>query len=434
MTESRYLKNVINNEFKDYCFYTIHNRAIPSMIDGLKPSQRKIIFTAYTKCSTNYIKTASLSGAVIEYANFHHGNASLDDAISKLAAPFSNNVPFLTGNGSFGSRLVQEYASPRYTFVKLSDSFKHIFKDSEILEYSSDPEEPEPLYYLPVIPTILLNGITGIATGFACNILPRSLKDLKKLCRKYCKNQKISNKDLVPTFPDFSGSVVKSGMKWICEGIFNWKSKTQIEITELPIGFDREKYIEVLEKLKDENKIINYQDDCASHFHFIIKLKNSSQWTDEIIKKEFQLQKSLTENLTVIDQYNQLKIFNNAIELIKEFCDFRLKKYTERLNYYIKRDEEKLKLVLLKKEFIIAIMQNEINLQKSSQKDMEQWIQQNLTLDSNIISHLLNIPIFKISKDSLDSLTQKIQELEKNLDIWKNKDNAEAFLEDLDAI
>lgn len=172
--------NLIDNDYKDYSKYVLYSRAIPSLIDGLKPSQRKILYTATKVAKTSRIKTASLAGAVIEKANYHHGDASLNDAINKMAQTFNNNLPLLSGEGSFGSRLVQEAAAARYTFVRLNDNFNKYFVDTDILLAGEDPEDPEPRFYLPTIPWVLVNGISGIAVGFATEIQPRNPEQLQK--------------------------------------------------------------------------------------------------------------------------------------------------------------------------------------------------------------------------------------------------------------
>ncbi|MBT6072286.1 MAG: DNA topoisomerase, partial [Euryarchaeota archaeon] len=154
---------LIDNQYKDYSKYVLYSRAIPHLIDGLKPSQRKILYTALKTAKNGRIKTASLSGNTISTANYHHGDASLNEAITKMVQSHSNNISLLQGEGSFGSRLVPDAAAPRYTYVKMSDNFDKFFADTMVADRAIDPEDPEPAFYLPIIPWVLVNGVKGIA-------------------------------------------------------------------------------------------------------------------------------------------------------------------------------------------------------------------------------------------------------------------------------
>ena len=177
------ISELIDGKYKDYSKYVLYSRAIPHMIDGLKPSQRKILFTALKTAKNSRIKTASLSGNTISSANYHHGDASLNEAITKMVQVHSNNIPLLVGEGSFGSRLVPDAAAPRYTFVKMSANYDKYFADTMVADKSADPEDPEPEFYLPIIPWVLVNGIKGIAVGFATEIQPRNPKQISKFCK-----------------------------------------------------------------------------------------------------------------------------------------------------------------------------------------------------------------------------------------------------------
>lgn len=173
----RKLTNIIDTEFREFSMYTIENRAIPSAVDGFKPTQRKLVYAMITEYRGNKIKVAELGGGLAKL-NYHHGEGSAQGAAVGLASDWNNNAPVFTGHGNFGSRLVPEAAAPRYIFASLSENFKKYFVDTEVAPKSNDPENPEPAHYLPIIPWVLVNGISGIAVGFKTEILPRSIKYL----------------------------------------------------------------------------------------------------------------------------------------------------------------------------------------------------------------------------------------------------------------
>jgi DNA gyrase/topoisomerase IV subunit A len=200
----------INTSSKEYAIYTAQNRAIPSVCDGLKDGQRKMLWMIRNK--SEKIKTISLAGSAIQEGIFLHGDVSASDTISRLAAPYLNNVPLLDGVGAFGTRVSPDgWGAPRYTYVKKSKATQALlYTDLDIvpLKPNYDGSTYEPCNFLPLIPLVLLNGISGIAVGWSTDILPHSLQDIveatvaaidnkpiKKIIPKYdCMN--VQTKDL----------------------------------------------------------------------------------------------------------------------------------------------------------------------------------------------------------------------------------------------
>jgi DNA topoisomerase II len=153
-------------------------RSIPSIVDGLKPSQRKVLYACFKrKLISNEIKVAQLAGYISEHTAYHHGEASLQSTIINMAQNFvgSNNLPLLYPSGQFGTRLQggKDAASPRYVFTKLMKYARNIFpvEDDPLLEYRDDDGYTvEPVYYVPIIPMALVNGCDGIGTGWSTSI------------------------------------------------------------------------------------------------------------------------------------------------------------------------------------------------------------------------------------------------------------------------
>ena len=144
-------------------------RSIPSAVDGLKPSQRKVLFCCFKRKLTKEIKVAQLAGYVSEHAAYHHGEDSLHGTIINMAQDYcgSNNTNLLVPSGQFGTRLLggKDAASPRYIFTRLDPLARLIFRESdESLTDNLDDDglSIEPAYYVPVIPLVLVNGSDGI--------------------------------------------------------------------------------------------------------------------------------------------------------------------------------------------------------------------------------------------------------------------------------
>jgi len=430
MVDGMNITELIDGQYKDYSKYVLYSRAIPHMIDGLKPSQRKILYTALKTAKNNRIKTASLSGNTISQANYHHGDASLNEAITKMVQVHSNNIPLLEGEGSFGSRLVPDAAAPRYTFVKISQNFNTYFADTMVADKSIDPEDPEPAFYLPIIPWVLVNGIKGIAVGFATEIQPRNPKEISKLCQAYLNGKNIDNEKLLPYYPEFSGKVYEENDEVYCEGEFTLTGLTKLEITEVPVGFTRETYVQVLDKLEDTGKIVSYTDKCdKTGFKFDVTLKRAKKLKDHQIVSLFKLKKKINENITTITHEGKLKVYDSPIEIIKEFCDYRIGKYDERYKYLIAEGTENMKILLAKIKFIQMIIDGRLDFKNKNR----QAIKKDLTIhfEESIIETLIKMPIYSLCQDELERIILAGQEQQLEIRDWKAIDTTKEFIKEL---
>jgi len=421
---------LIDGQYKDYSKYVLYSRAIPHMIDGLKPSQRKILYTALKTANTSRIKTASLSGNTISQANYHHGDASLNDAITKMVQLHSNNIPLLEGEGSFGSRLVPDAAAPRYTYVKMSQNFEKYFADTMVADKSIDPEDPEPAFYLPIIPWVLVNGVKGIAVGFATDIQPRNPKEIAKLCQAYLKGKNIDKETLLPYYPEFEGKIYEELDSVYCEGNFTLTGQTKLEITEVPVGFTRESYVQVLNKLEETGKIVSYTDKCdKTGFKFDVTLKRGKKMKDHQIVRLFKLKKKINENITVIDHEGKLKVYDSPIDIIKEFCDYRLGKYEERYEYLIEEGLSALDIIKAKVKFIELIIQGTLDFKNKNRKTIKKEL--TTTFKPDIIEILIKMPIYSLCQDEMSKYINEGTALYKQIENWRIIDTTKEFIKEL---
>ena len=166
-------------------------RSIPSAIDGLKPSQRKVLFCMREKNIVDDMKVAQLMGMVAERTAYHHGEVSLGATIVGMALDhaFSNNVALLVPEGTFGTRHAKnDAASPRYIFTKLDPVCRAIFRpeDDAVLEYNEDDgRRIEPVYFVPVLPLVLVNGASGIGTGWRTDVPNFAPADVIAACEDW---------------------------------------------------------------------------------------------------------------------------------------------------------------------------------------------------------------------------------------------------------
>ena len=174
------INEFVNTDVASYFHYINLERALPSCIDGLKPSQRKVLHTCFHRDLSGHkeMKVSQLSGAVAELTCYHHGDMSMHETIVKLAQDFvgsGNNVPLLEPLGQFGTRLAggSDHASARYISTRLSPLVRFLFReeDDALLERRTEEGRTvEPVTFVPIIPMVLVNGALGIGGGYSCKV------------------------------------------------------------------------------------------------------------------------------------------------------------------------------------------------------------------------------------------------------------------------
>ena len=428
------ISEVAKNEWKEFALYTVESRAIPNMIDGMKPVNRFYLYSSIKNSSRDFKKVSAVSGVVSDYG-YNHGESSAAGSGQLMAAEWSNNICLVEGRGSFGTRLVQSAAAPRYTYTKLHENFSKYIKDVDLAPSHNDPEHEPPAFYVPVIPLVLANGVKGIATGFATNILPRDPEDLARACKEYVETGDISKK-VKMKFPEFSGTVTYSPEenRYYCNGVYEKKGKTVLVITEVPYGYDREGYIKILDKLEDSGDIVGYDDLCdKTGFKFEIKLKQntSASWKDDKIVSMFKLSKPFTENLTVIDNSGKLKEYSDERDLIKDFCDYRNTILQKRIDLRKVEYTEQVRWLNVKMQFIQAVLDEKIKFKNKKKDDVAKQITSNTDADDSDIDRLLRINIMSLTDEMVKQLSKEIQDAAKQLKFWESTTAKKQFLSDL---
>ncbi|RZC40450.1 DNA topoisomerase 2, partial [Asbolus verrucosus] len=231
-------------------------RSIPCLVDGVKPGQRKILFTCFKRNDKREVKVAQLAGSVAEMSAYHHGEVSLCMTIVNLAQNFigSNNINLLEPRGQFGTRMAggKDSASPRYIFTKMSPLTRMIFhpNDDPLLKHEYDDNQKiEPVWYVPILPMILVNGADGIGTGWMTKISNYNPREIVNNLRKLLDNSDPTV--MLPWYKNFKGTVEDCGdQRYLISGEIAIIGQNKIEITELPIGTWTQNYKEnVLEPL-----------------------------------------------------------------------------------------------------------------------------------------------------------------------------------------
>jgi DNA topoisomerase-2 len=434
------ISSVAANEWKSFAMYTVESRAIPNMIDGLKPVQRFYLYSSIINSKRDFKKVSAVSGIISDYG-YNHGEGSAAGSGQLMAATWNNNICLIEGRGSFGTRLVQEAGAPRYVYTRLHDNFNKYIKDVDLSPVHDDPEHEPPAFYLPVIPLVLVNGTKGIATGFATNILPHCPESIKAACLEYLQTGNIENYIDVK-FPEFSGTVQQNKEepnKYSVYGTYSKRGKTQLSITEVPYGFDRESYVKVLDGLEDDGDIVSYEDLCDKEgFRFEVKLKQntSANWNKNKIISKFKLSKPFAQNLTVIDFDGKLREYDDARGIVKDFVDYKMKVLEERINKRIIQCTREVDWLTIKKEFIEAVLDDKITFKGNTKLQVIKQIQ--TTLESHVSNEdgdkLLRLNIMSLTKELVTELEKQIKQANKELKFWRTTSPKKQFASDLEEI
>jgi DNA topoisomerase-2 len=283
---------------------TVYDRAVPNLMDGLKPVQRKVLYTALRNlASGKSMNTGAFSGTLKAQANYHHGDASRDGAIVNLTSTHCNQLPMFIGEGNFGSRIERMPAATRYTQVKFNPDYAKLLVMQEILKHTpqDDNETYEPDFYYFSIPMVLVNGISGIAVGMKTDILGYKICDILDNVKRVLAGKRPER--MTPFFPEFTGNVVDRGNgMWSQIGTVKQIGPTTLQITEIPTCYDRSKYVSVLQMLKERRIISGYDDESTENFDIRVTAtrKQIEAMSERGFENSLKLVFSLKEDIKVL--------------------------------------------------------------------------------------------------------------------------------------
>ncbi|XP_057989505.1 DNA topoisomerase 2 [Hevea brasiliensis] len=376
-------------------------RSIPSMIDGLKPAQRKILFSCFKRNLVKDIKVSQFQGYVSEKAAYHHGDQSLNGTIIGMAQNFigSNNINLLAPKGQFGTRCMggKDHASPRYIFTCLSPITRFLFPkdDDKFLDYlEEDGLSIEPTWYVPIIPLVLVNGCEGIGTGWSTSVPNYNPRDIVANVRRLLNGE--SMEPMHPWYRGFKGTIEKgasreSGVTYTVNGLMEEVNETTLRITELPIRRWTDDYKEFLNSMvegtRDEKGNLpkdafikdfkKYGDDETVCFEVLLSEEKMKEAKDEGLLKKFKLTTSIsTNNMHLFDQKGMIKKYGSPEEILEEFFHYRFAYYEKRKTLKLADLEKELLKLENKVRFILGVVKGEIVVSNRKRADLLRELQQ----------------------------------------------------------
>lgn len=427
------IDRLFNEQYRPYANYD-NERSIANLIDGLKITQRKVLYTCLIKNITNEMKVAQLASSVAYETQYHHGEQGISGVICNLAQDFTgaNNLNWLEPIGQFGSRLSPVPAAARYIFTKLSKNFRQYFRkdDDLILEHLyEDDFKIEPNFFIPILPGILLNSSQGIGTGFASVILSRNPSELASYITAKLEG-KTPNVELLPYFTGFKGQVTQvEDNKYQIQGCFERIGSTRIKITELPIGMYLDDIKKQLNKLIENSTIKDYEDNSTEdNFDIDVIFQRGALDTldDESLFEKLKLNTSVTENLTCWLPTGKLRKFDSVADIIDYFIDWRLVKYSNRIQKLIEILDQDIVDVSEKIRFIYFYLENVDQFKSAKKVKLLEILEQN-----NFNSAMLDMKIWNLTGDKILELENKVKSLNQEKKELSQTTNVDLYQKEL---
>ncbi len=406
--------NYISDTSKEYAIYVAQTRAIPRVSDGLKDGQRKALWLCRNK--SDKIKTVALAGSMIAEELFYHGDSSASETISALAAPYINNNCFLDGIGSFGSKLSpRAWGAPRYTYVKRNSAAQDIlFSDLNIIPLADnyDGSNQSAETFLPLIPTVLLNGVSGVAVGWSTEILPHKLSDLVEACVCVLDNKKI--KQLKPYYNNYDIDIENiENNSWTLKGKIKILDHARVQIQEIPPGLKIEKLKEHLDDLEEKEKIQNYIDKSTEEINLVVQFKRGTtkDFNEDQLIDLFKLKTRITERIVVLDwQGKGIRTYENPESLVVEFVDWRLGWFYKRYQNLLNIAKLDLNYALAIKECFDKKLPDQLRdiASKKELTNLVDDITRKFSLTSEEVDRIVSMPLYRWTKEHFIKIKEEI--------------------------
>ncbi|KAF8349867.1 DNA topoisomerase II [Amanita rubescens] len=432
-------------------------RSIPSVADGLKPGQRKVVWGCFKRKLKKEIKVAQLVGYISEHAAYHHGEQSLAQTIINLAQHFvgSNNLNLLVPNGQYGTRDQggKDHASPRYIHTEPKNIARIVFNpaDDPLLNQQTDDNQTiEPEFYVPIVPMVLINGAEGIGTGWSTNIPCYNPADVVANIRRLMKGE-----DLVPMLPwwrGFKGEIKQaSKQKYDVYGIIRKLDDTTVEIVELPIHRWTQNYKADLESMmigeKEKEGVIKeykeHHDNSNVHFVVTMGAKELEKAEQQGLLEYFKLTGKInTSNMICFDFDGKIKKYDTPEEILEEFYPVRLAYYQKRKDHLAEEMQNILDKLNNQARFVQMIVDKELvvsnrkkadivaelrklkfrpfpkvtsaKVNENEEKADEDEEEEELGNDSDY-DYLLGMAIWSLTKEKIEKLRQQANDKESEL-------------------
>lgn len=435
------LTHFYDKEYIKYAIYSAEERAIPSILDGMKPSYRKSLHAALSFMKKGQsVSGLEIVGETYKKSNYHHGDSSLADVITNHGASYLSNSAPLDVNGSGGDLRNTEASAIRYLKFTLNNNIDLYNIDLDILEHKYDGDKKlEPCFYLPLIPLVLASRSSGTATGFAfSNNMSFSLKSITEATIKelenITKNRCVELPTLEPYVQGYDGKFTHVGDgKWQTESKYKIQGKKVI-IEGLPIEQTYDSFESNLAKLVDTEKILNFTNESTKgsikyvvHFNQTV-LNNLTKKGNARLEKLLKIVSASHKNTYTFLDENGLIMddLENESDVIKYFTKYRLSRYKDRKKLLISNIKKDIEKATNLSRFIEMVVNGKLEMRNRPIKEIKS------VLTKEKINHeVLQVRLTRITKEEYEKLKKEILASEKELEKIKKTPIEKMYLTDL---
>ena len=439
-----FLEEVVGDRFGRYSKYIIQDRAIPDVRDGLKPVQRRILYAMYEAGNTAdkpYRKSAKTVGDVM--GNYHpHGDASIYDGMVRMAQPWKMNHVLIDGHGNWGSIDDDPAAAMRYTEARLSPIAHELLRDIEKhtvpFRDNFDNTKQEPTVLPARFPNLLVNGVSGISSGFATEIPPHNLREVIDACKALMDNPDLSLDELMAIVkgPDFPTGGIIMGRDGIREAYATGKGRIylrartsieemkggrkQIVITEIPFQVVKSRLVNAIENIRLEKKvegIAEVRDESGREgLRIVIELKKDADAEGVLayLLKKTDLQVAYNFNMVAIVNRTPQQLGLKA--MLEAYIRHQKEVVTRRTQFELEKAEDR-EHVLEGLVKALNILDDVIAAIKASKN--RQDAQHNLTAKFGFTERqadaILTLQLYRLTNLEITSLEKELKELRKQI-------------------
>ncbi|QNK55298.1 DNA gyrase subunit A [Paenibacillus sp. PAMC21692] len=439
-----FLEEVVGDRFGRYSKYIIQDRAIPDVRDGLKPVQRRILYAMYDAGNTPdkpYRKSAKTVGDVM--GNYHpHGDSSIYEGMVRMAQPWKMGHPLVDGHGNWGSQDDDPAAAMRYTEARLSKIAMELLRDIDkrTVQFKDnfDNTTKEPVVLPSRYPNLLVNGVSGISSGFATEIPPHNLREVIDACIAYMNNPKLPLEELMGIVkgPDFPTGGLIMGEEGIREAYTTGKgriyirSKTAIEdmrggkqqivITEIPYQVVKSRLVTAMENIRLEKKvegIAEVRDESGRNgLRIVVELKKDADAGGILA---YLLKKT---DLQVTYNFNMVAIVNKApqqlglLPMLSAYVDHQKEVVTHRTQFELEKAEDRAHVVegLVK---ALNLLDEVIATIKASKNrgDAQDNLVAKFGFTERQADAILTLQLYRLTNLEITSLEKELKEAQKKI-------------------
>ena len=438
--ESKPIENEMKKSYLEYAMSVIVSRAIPDVRDGLKPVQRRILYSMYENGFSSdkpYKKSARIVGETM--GKYHpHGDSAIYDAMARMAQDFSLRYMLIDGQGNFGSIDGDEPAAMRYTEARLTPLSEAMIEDIDrntvpfYLNFDGSLEQPE---YLPSkIPNLLINGGSGIAVGMATNMLPHNLVEVCNAIIMTVKNPEATVEDMLNIIrgPDFPGG----GILWFnkelkdaytngrgkvrCRGEVNTEQKKHIIIHSLPYNVNKALFLEKLAKKLNDGIITGITDirDESDREGMRIVIKVSDDELKDLVLNQLYMHTELEQSLGIINlvlEDNQPKQMNLK-EIIGSFIRHRLNVILKRSKFDLEKFKDR-EHILEGLNIALGSIDDIIEIIRKSKDGPEAKIRlkEQFTFSDKQVDSILDIRLQRLTTMEREKVEKELNDVRENI-------------------